>query len=162
MPKENESTEVLLSVLKLVERLEEKLNAKPKDDYLEGTKQMREAIAARVTDKVEMVPSISQFTGAKFNAKVCSKPGDTVGNVQDLQNYQYPEWALKHQADGGKVPNGLVIQLPNKQIVPPLGDHSGNPAEHVEEYLLWRWQNTYQRDLQLIIGNPLHASTRAA
>jgi len=102
---------------------------------------MREARNRKVTDDPEPVPCRGEM-GATFRAQVNKQ-----GVVVALLDYREPPESMKHEDEGGHVPNGS-----------PIYEDEGAKrlAVHFKQ---WRYETYWQADLRMFVGKKL--STRA-
>lgn len=92
----------------------------------------------REPHKIEEVPSMSLETKATFLAVVTTSKSFPSGRVLALKDYTYPQGIDSHVTEGGLVPEGMAILLPN-----------GNPDR---TYKQWRWENFWKVDLARYVG----------
>lgn len=102
---------------------------------------MREARNRRVTDDPEPVACRGEM-GATFRAQV-----NKAGVVVALLDYREPIESMRHEDEGGHVPNGS-----------PIYEDEGAKrlAVHFKQ---WRYETYWQADLRMFVGKKL--STRA-
>lgn len=90
---------------------------------------------AHTIDKIDVV---SARTGARFAAIVASSKSDPNGRVLTLEDYVFPDGIEVHRADGGVVPDGMIIKTPKGELT--------------KQYKQWRWTEFYQNDLREYVG----------
>jgi hypothetical protein len=102
---------------------------------------MREARNRKVTDDPEPVACRGEM-GATFRAQI-----NKAGIVVALLDYREPPESMKHEDDGGHVPNGS-----------PIYEDEGAKrlAVHFKQ---WRYETYWQTDLRMFVGKKI--STRA-
>ena len=141
------SRQANVALMQIVAQMHETMNKPPpvpltaQDQWDTQAERFREQIAKRPCPPVEILKGcVSPHTGATFTAHVSK------GVIIRMTDYQYPDWAMKRVRDGGRVPNEMKI----------VADYEGASPEsrtaEVVQFLQWRWVETWQIDLKLLIG----------
>ncbi len=97
----------------------------------------------------------SEETGATFDANINASRTFANGRVVGLGNYRHPPSAYIHQAQGGRVPDGLQIFSNAASSVRP--GEEPRKGELTPYFLQWRYEEFWKADLRRYNGKELHA-----
>jgi len=122
----------------------------PPDTTGLGPERKAVVYAPQTVRKWRLIPCVSPFTGATFDAKVIESAVHKDGRVVELHNYKHPLSIYKTVANGGTTSDGIQIF---RQDVAWSGADEEPPKRALTPYFLqMRYEQYFKRDLQTIVG----------
>ena len=140
--------ETVLAIRELVEALQRR---NPSDQDTLGLSPERQAsLSQKTPPRRYRSVMVKGSAGATAIARVCEEKGMANGRIVWLEKYTYPAGMLKHESNGGRVPDGMPIAR-NKDsvgILFAMQDSDKEPDQMVVSfpYLRWKLETFYWKD----------------
>ena len=150
MSKDRDTTPINITGADLIEAIKALKPEPPPDTTGLGPERKAAVYAPQVQRKWRMIPCVSPFTGASFDAKVLESAVHPEGRIVELQNYKHPLGIYKTIANGGLTNDGVSIF---RSDVAWSGTDEEPPKRALTPYFLQdRYEQFFKRDLQTLVG----------
>lgn len=150
MDKKDPSQPITITGADLIEAIKALRPEPPPDTTGLGPERKAVVYAPQVQRRWRLIPCVSPFTGATFDAKVIESAVHPEGRIVELHNYKHPIGIYKTIANGGLTSDGVQIF---RSDVAWSGSEEEPPKRALTPYFLQnRYEQFFKRDLLTIVG----------